>query len=115
MTKTALLALAAILSASAAQAGEIKPLAAQSVVLEDASGVVYYTNEAEGFRVVATMSAVEGAAPVRFVATLADGQAVTVSIPAEAGKAPRELEISRDGDVLTVGDAEPLMVRASLD
>ena len=115
MTKTALLALSALLSASAAQAGEIKPLAAQSVVLEDASGVIYYTKEAEGFRVVATMSAVEGAAPVRFVATLADGQAVTVSIPAEAGKAPRELEISRDGDVLTVGDAEPLMVRASLD
>ena len=115
MTKTALLALSALLSASAAQAGEIKPLAAQSVVLEDASGVVYYTKESEGFRVVATMSAVEGAAPVRFVATLADGQAVTVSIPAEAGKAPRELEISRDGDVLTVGDAEPLMVRASLD
>ena len=115
MTKTTLLALAAILTASAAQAGDIKPMTARSVVLEDAAGVVYYTKEAEGFRVVATMSAAEGTAPVRFVATLADGQAVTVSIPSEAGKAPRDLEISRDGDVLTVGDAEPLMVRASLD
>lgn len=115
MTKTTLLALTAILTASAAHAGEIRPLAAQSIVLENAAGVVYYTKEAEGFRVVATMSAAEGVAPVRFVATLADGQAITVSIPAEVGKAPRELEISRDGDALSVGDAAQLMVRASLD
>lgn len=115
MTKTTLLALAAILTAGAAQAADVKPMTAKSVVLEDATGVVYYTQEAGGFRVVATMSAAEGAAPVRFVATLADGQAVTVSIPSEAGKAPREIEISRDGDVLTVGEAEAVMVRASLD
>ena len=115
MTRSILLALTAFLAVGAAKADEIHPMAGKSFALEDASGVVYYTKEAEGFRVVATMNASEGAAPVRFVSTLADGQAVTLSIPTEIGKDVREIEIRRTGETLSIETAQPLMVRASLN
>lgn len=114
MFKTALFAATALLSAGAAHAEDLRPSAGHTIELATASGSVYYTKEAEGFRVVATLSGSEGAAPVRFIATLADGQAVTVSIPVEGDDA-KELEISRDGETLSVEPVESLMVRASLD
>ncbi|MBC8130484.1 MAG: hypothetical protein H7Y08_09210 [Rhizobiaceae bacterium] len=117
MIKVWLLAAAALMSAGSAAslADEVAPLAGKAVFLDAASGVVYYTKEADGFRVVATLSASERAAPLRFIATLADGQTITVSVPVEAGKSERALAISRRGETLTVAEAEKLMVRASLD
>lgn len=114
MFKTALFASAALLSAGVAHAEDLRPLAGHTLELASASGSVYYTKEAQGFRVVATLSGSEGATPVRFVATLADGQTVTVSVPVE-GQAAQEVEISRDGETLSVEPVEALMVRASLD
>lgn len=114
MFKTALLATATFLSVGFAHAEDLRPLAGHTIELADASGSVYYTKEVDGFRVVATLSGHEGAKPVRFVTTLADGQAVTVSVPVEGDDA-EELQISRDGETLSVSPVEQLMVRASLN
>lgn len=117
MTKLSLLALSALASllTGTAHADDVSPQSAKSVSVAEAVGVVYYTEETEGFRVVATLSASEGAAPLRFTATLADGQTVTVSVPVEAGQAERAIDITRNGETLSVTEATPLMVRASLD
>ncbi|GGD15043.1 hypothetical protein [Aureimonas glaciei] len=115
MTRSLLLALSTLLAVGAAQADDIRPMAGKSFALEAASGNVYYTREAEGFRVVATMNANEGAAPVRIVSTLSDGQAMTLSIPTAVGEEAREIEIRRTGETLSVGNPQPLMVRASLN
>lgn len=114
MIKTAIFAAVALLSAGAAHAEDLRPLAGHTIELADASGSVYYTKVEDGFRVVATLTGSEGAVPVRFTATLADGQALTVSVPVEGGDA-QEVEISRDGETLSVEPVEALMVRASLD
>ncbi|KQT50735.1 hypothetical protein ASG43_05505 [Aureimonas sp. Leaf454] len=114
MLKTMLFAATAFASVAAAHAEDLAPLAGRTIELADASGTIYYTKEAAGFRVVATLSGSEGAAPVRFVTTLDDGQAMTVSVPVE-GQDAREIEITRTGEVLVVAPVEPLMVRASLD
>ena len=61
---------------------------------------------ADGYRVVATVS-VEGGAPLRFVATLGEGQQVTISTPGKSGEADRELMISRDAGTLILSDPIP--------
>ncbi len=83
-------------------ASEIAPIGAQSVELGSFRGVAYYTQEPHGYRVVATLASGEDGAPLRFVATLADRQKVTFSVPAPDGKAPEAVEFARDGDRLIV-------------
>ncbi|BDA84105.1 hypothetical protein Sa4125_16470 [Aureimonas sp. SA4125] len=115
MTRRILLAVATLLAVGSAHADEIRPMAGKSFALASGSGVVYFTKEAEGFRVVATMNAGEGATPVRIVSTLADGQTMTLSIPTEVGRNVREIEIRRAGETLSIDTAPALMVRASLN
>jgi len=83
---------------TAAQAGGLKPIEGSSVNLGDVSGVVYYTIEPDGFRVVTTLVEGEKGTPIRFVSVLAPGQRVVLSTSHQPGG----LEISRNGDEVSV-------------
>ena len=104
--RTTLLAAAALTLASfgAAQANGLKPIEGRSINLGDVSGVVYYTVEPNGFRVVTTLAQGEAGMPIRFVSVLAPGERVLLSTPYQAGA----LEISRTGDDVTVRRAGTL-------
>uniref|UniRef100_UPI0019531E97 hypothetical protein n=2 Tax=Pseudomonadota TaxID=1224 RepID=UPI0019531E97 len=67
-------------------------------------GVVYYTVEPDGYRVVTTLAQGEAGTPVRFVSVLAPGQRALLSTPNERGA----LEISRNGEGLTVRTSGPV-------
>ena len=79
---TAALALVPI---GAANAGEIQPMAGQSIDLGEMSGTLYYTAKPDGFHVVTTLAQGEAGTPVRFETVLAPEQSVTISTPREAG------------------------------
>lgn len=85
---------------------ELTPGSGYSVRLPHAEGVVYYTVEPEGFRVVTTLASTDGT-PLRFVATLAPGQRIVLSVPQAVGQPPVDLEIQRDGEMLRVGEPDP--------
>jgi hypothetical protein len=95
-----------------AHASDLVPTTARLVKLGPISALTYYTVEADGFRVVTTVqvdSAAESrleAAPVRFVVTLAPGQATTVSVPRDAGMDAIELRIARVGDRIEITRAD---------
>jgi hypothetical protein len=94
------IALAAILAAAApAHAGELAPYGGESIKLGSIHGVTYYVESASGdFRVVTTLADGEAGLPVRFEATLADKQRLTISVPGKLGEKSMALEIVRAGD-----------------
>ncbi len=103
--------LAAVLAstvAGAASAEVLKPVQAreidvQGIDLGAVSGVVYYTAEPDGFRVVATLAqGGEDSVPVRVEAVLAPGQSLVLSTPRGAGEAPEAVQISRQADTVLV-------------
>ena len=103
--RTTLLAAALTLaSLGAAQANNLEPIEGRSINFGDVSGVVYYTVESNGFRVVTTFAQGEAGTPIRFVSVLAPGQRVLLSTPHQT--AP--VEISRNGNEVTVRTASPL-------
>jgi len=87
-----------IASLTLAHAEGLRPIEAKSIDLGGTSGVVYYTVERDGFRVVATLAQSETGTPVRVVSLLAPGQSVLLSTPRPAGV----IEISREGDSVLV-------------
>jgi hypothetical protein len=93
---------ALFLVASPLHAGELTAMTAESIDLGRFHGVVYYTKEDGGYRVVATIAEGEAGPPVRFSATLADNQSATMSVPGELGEPASILEISRVGDTLAL-------------
>ena len=88
-------------------AGELVALKAESIELGGFRGIVYYTDEYDGYRVVATIAEGEAGLPVRFVATLAENQSITISVPGGLGILSRELKISRAGGKLIVSAGIP--------
>ena len=110
--KTKMITAAAILVglASGASAADLKAASGHTIHLGAVNGSAYYTVEDGGLRLVATVAGGETAAPVRFISTLADGQAMTISVPASGGV--EELTFRRIGDRLVVEDDQDL--RASL-
>ena len=97
------LALAALLAATApANAGMLVPYEAESIDLGGLHGFAYYSEQPDGFRVVATLLEGEGGPAVRFEATLADRQRLTITLPGEPGEPARVVELSRTGDRLLV-------------
>src|SRR4029453_12141594 len=103
------LAIAAlILSVSPAYAGEVGEFQATSINLEPFQGIMYYTNASDGYHLVATIAEGETGLPVRFEATLAEAQKVTISVAGKVGEKSRSFEISRVGDKLTI--VEPQLV-----
>ncbi|MGY4472731.1 hypothetical protein [Bradyrhizobium sp. USDA 3364] len=95
---TILAAALTLASLGAAHASTLRPIEGQSIHLGDVSGVVYYTVEPDGYRVVTTLAHGEAGTPIRFVSVLAPGQRALLSTPNQAGA----LEISRNGAGLTV-------------
>jgi hypothetical protein len=93
------------LAASPLHAGELSAMAGESIHIGGLHGVLYYTNENDGYRVIATIADGEAGVPVRFSATLAEGQSATISVPGKSGEPDQSLEMSRSGDKLTVTDA----------
>ena len=77
-------------------------MAASTVALGAYTGVAYYTAEAAGYQVVATVAPGEGSAPIRFVSTLADGQHAILSVPQAVGSPALEMEFHRCGDSVVV-------------
>ncbi|WP_371345771.1 hypothetical protein [Ancylobacter sp. IITR112] len=87
----------------------LKPATAQTINIGYVNGVAYYTPEADGFHVVATLS-VAGGAPIRVVTTLQPDQAVSVSVPGAVDTAASIVEIAREGDVVTVTNPPRLVL-----
>jgi hypothetical protein len=98
-------AMAGVALAGPAGAGELAPGSGYSIHLAAFEGVVYYTMEQDGYRVVATLASGVDAHPIRMISTLLPGQSTIVSVPKSAGRPPLEFEVSRDGDKLIVPDA----------
>ena len=90
------------LAAAPAYAGRLGAQKAKSIELGDFRGIVYYTKEYDGYRVVATVAEGEDGQAVRLVATLLESQEITISIPGKIGAASQELEISRAGGKLVI-------------
>src|SRR3954454_16567266 len=90
------------LAAVPVHAGELVALKAESFELGGYRGVVYYTNEHDGYQVVATIADGEAGPPIRLVAILAESQAITISVPGEFGTQSQELNISHAGGKLMV-------------
>ncbi len=106
--KLSISAFMAVLAMGTAQAGELQPIAAQSISLGGVAGVAYYTVEPDGYRVVATMAAQDGT-PIRFVATLAPGQEVVISAPGKVGEKESQLVLARMGDRLVIAAPNELL------
>jgi len=90
------------MTAPALQAAELSPMAGESIEIGGLHGVFYYTDENDGYRVIATIADGEARVPVRFAATLAEGQSATISVPGKFGEPGQSVEMSRSGDKLIV-------------
>lgn len=88
-----------------------------SIDLGTFHGVVYFTGNLEGYRVVATLASGEEGSPIRFVATLAEGQAFEISVPGGPGEEGRAIQITRSGGKLFVSapDEAPKQIVLSDD
>jgi hypothetical protein len=100
---------AAIAVSSTLHADPLQPIQAQRVDLGALAGVAYYTVEPDGHRLVVTLQARESDPPFRFVATLAPGQAITLSVARNVGEPAAEVRFVRQGEQLWVngGTAGP--------
>src|SRR5215831_8368782 len=96
--RSALLAAAAAIAVTGTlHADPLQPIAAQKVDLGTLAGVAYYTVEPDGHRLVVTLQAPQTDTPFRFVATLAPGQAVTLSAARGVGEPAAEVHFIRHG------------------
>jgi hypothetical protein len=86
---------AACVASGPVYAGDVGEMQAASIQLHGFSGVVYYTSESDGYRVVAALSEGESGLPVRFEATLLDGQKLTMSVPSKLGEPSHVVEMTR--------------------
>jgi hypothetical protein len=101
--RSALLAVAAAVAATGVVHAEaLKPIEARKLDLGGLVGVAYYTVEEEGHRLVVSLQAPAAETPVRFVATLAPEQDVTVSVPRGAGEPSVDLHFVRHGGHIDV-------------
>jgi hypothetical protein len=99
------LLLALLLAASGdAEAEQICEMAGVHISLGELSGNLYYVPEPDGYRVTATISSGDRATPLRFVATLVQGQSVVFSVPGKLGEPGQRLKVVRNGDRLFVTD-----------
>jgi hypothetical protein len=88
---------------SCATGEPIGKMAAVDIALGAFSGILYYVPDGDDFRVVATVSsATDGAAPLRFSATLTRGQSVAFSVPGRVGEPEQRIDVARAGNRLFV-------------
>ena len=98
-------AVAAVFVAGGVHAETLIQGSGRSIDLGTLAGIAYYTVEPEGYRLVATLGT---DTPVRFVATLASGQSVTLSTPRMLSQLAVEVRFMRRGDELFVNDGAKL-------
>ncbi|AZO01419.1 hypothetical protein EJ066_16555 [Mesorhizobium sp. M9A.F.Ca.ET.002.03.1.2] len=89
---------------AAATASELPPGDGHSFHLGSFTGVVYYTVEQDGYRVVATLASRAQEQPIQFVSTLGPGQRLAISVPQTSGQQSVDFEILRNGEALVVSD-----------
>ena len=86
-------------------AAELAPINAHRIHFARFDGILYYTVEQDGYRVVATLASGPEEMPIRFIATLGPGQRAMISVPQSVDQPSVDFEIFRDGDALIVGDS----------
>jgi hypothetical protein len=99
------LAIAWLAMSGTAAASELAPGNGRTLHLGGFDGIVYYTVERDGYLVVATLASRAKTPPIRFVATLAPGQSMMISVPQAVGEPSLDFEIVRIGEALFVGDS----------
>lgn len=97
-------ALACTMLSAVATAGELAPGNARSVRLDRFDGVVYYSVEQDGYRVVATLAAGAGESPIRVISTLGPDQRILISVPRAVDQPAVDFEILRKGEALFVSE-----------
>src|SRR5215469_5312586 len=91
-----------IFVAGGVRADSIKPIEGRRIDLGTFGGVAYYTVKPDGYRLVVTLTPSGAETPVRFVATLAPGQSVTLSTPRKLGEPALEVRFQHKGESLLV-------------
>ena len=104
MTKriACLVACAVALVAGNSHADSIKPIEGKSIDLGAFGGIAYYTVKPEGYQLIVTLTPSGAETPVRFIATLAPGQSVTLSTPRKLGEPAIEVSFKHQGEGLFV-------------
>jgi hypothetical protein len=92
---------------SVAFAGDMQPLAARTIDMGAVQGVAYYSEEADGLRLVATVSAGESA--FRVISTLADNQKVILAVPRTVDQDEKTITFRRTGDSVSVSEVEAIV------
>jgi hypothetical protein len=90
------------LAAMPVQAEELVAVQAGTIDVGSFHGIVYFTREQDGYRVVTTISNGEAGLPVRFEATLTEGQKLSISVPGKVDEQSQLIQISRDAGMLMV-------------
>jgi hypothetical protein len=90
------------LAAMPVQAEELVAVQAGTIDVGSFHGIVYFTREQDGYRVVTTISNGEAGLPVRFEATLTEGQKLSISVPGKVHEQSQLIQISRDAGMLMV-------------
>ena len=85
-------------------AADLTPGSGHSVRIGAMQGILYYTADQEGYKVITTLAAGADGLPIRFSTTLAAGQRAVISVPQSVGEPPVDFEIVRNGDVLVVNE-----------
>ncbi len=102
---SAVLGVALLLGANTVRADELRPIEGRTIVLGSITGVAYYTTEADGDRLVATLADPDGGTPFRVITVLAAGQSMTLSVPRGAGQPAIEVAFTRRGDRVFVSES----------
>lgn len=102
----ALAALACMATYDASVAGELAPGNGHTVHLDHFYGILYYSVEQNGYRVVVTLASGADASPIRFISTLGPGQRLVISVPRSVNQPSVDLEILRKGEEFVIN--EPL-------
>jgi hypothetical protein len=92
------IAAASMLSAAAAGADELSPVAGRVIHLGAVSGVVYFVPQGGEDHLIATLGVGQGDDSVRFEASLANGQSTVLSVPRGAGERPVAIRFERRGE-----------------
>jgi hypothetical protein len=95
------------LAVTPAQADEFYPMEASSISLGGFRGIVYYTDERDGYHVTATMAEGESGLPVRFEATITEGQKLTITVPRSLGEQSHVVQLRRVDGKLVIAPPLP--------
>jgi len=94
---------ALVLVAGSASAETLHPIEGKTVHLGTIGGIVYYTIEPDGYRVVVTLGT---ESPMRFIATLSPEQSIFLSTPRGPGEPAIQVHLMRRGEQLLVEETE---------